>query len=101
MDIFQALADPSRRSIVGQLRHNDELSISAMCQTHTMSRQALTKHLNKLIAAGIITKRKQGKQSLHSLNPESLKPLAEWLQPYAALWDVRLKNLQNFIEESE
>jgi len=98
MDVFQALADPNRRNIVSQLKHNYELSISEINQKHHISRQALTKHLNKLVMAGIIVKRKQGKTSLHSLNPQPLKVVADWLQPYARLWDQRLENLKEFTE---
>ncbi|MGJ8664638.1 MAG: ArsR/SmtB family transcription factor, partial [Marinicella sp.] len=64
-----------------------------------MSRQALSKHLNKLVNAGIINKRKSGKESLHRLNPDSLQEVATWLQPYAARWDQRLNNLKQFIEQ--
>ncbi len=99
MDIFQALADPNRRHIMGQLQHSRELSITDLCQDHQMSRQALTKHLNKLVQAGLITKRQAGKQRLHRLNPMPLKEVADWLQPYAALWDQRLDQLKQFVED--
>jgi DNA-binding transcriptional ArsR family regulator len=99
MDVFQALADPNRRSIMAQLKTDHELSISELNSKHNISRQALTKHLNKLVEAGIIVKRKEGKNSLHSLNPQSLKTVAEWLKPYAALWDQRLEKLTNFTEQ--
>ena len=98
MDVFQALADPNRRSIVAQLKNNHELSISELNKNRSISRQALTKHLNKLVIAGIIVKRKQGKASLHSLNPQPLKTVADWLQPYVVLWDQRLEHLKNFTE---
>ncbi len=99
MDVFQALADPNRRHIMAQLQRASELSITELCQAHDVSRQALTKHLNKLVQAGLINKRKAGKESLHSLNPQPLKEVADWLQPYAALWDQRLNQLKHFVEK--
>ena len=98
MDVFQALSDPVRRQIVADLSDGGERSLTELSQGHRISRQAVTKHLNGLSAAGIIQHRKQGKNRMHRLNPLPLKEVADWLAPYAALWDQRLAALQNFLE---
>ena len=104
MDIFQAIADPTRRSIVAHLKNVPDQSITHLSENQSISRQAISrqaisKHLKILIDADIITKKKQGRHSLHTLNPEPLKEIAYWLAPYAELWDQRLSNLQTFLGE--
>lgn len=99
MDIFQAIADPTRRSIVAHLKNVPDQSITDLSENQSISRQAVSKHLKILIEVDIIIAKKNGRQSLHTLNSQPLKEIAYWLEPYAELWDQRLSNLQIFLGE--
>jgi len=101
MDIFQAIADPTRRNIVSQLMHNPAKSITSLCENQSISRQAVSKHLKILVNANIVTTQQRGRHSLHTLNPQPLKEIAHWLKPYAELWDQRLDNLQTYLKEQQ
>lgn len=93
-DVFAAVSDPTRRAILGRLRDEGESSLTTLADRLPMSRQAVTKHLDILVAAGLVTKRAQGRNRLHALCPEPLKEVEDWLAPYAAAWDERLERLR-------
>ncbi len=101
MDIFKAMADPIRRDILACLKDQPKQSINALTKNHQITRQAVTKHLNILVKSGLVQTQMVGKQRLHQLNAEPLKQVADWLKPYAALWDQRLANLKTFLGESD
>ncbi len=96
---FHALADPTRREILERLRTSGPLSVSEAAEGLPMTRQAVTKHLNALAAAGLIRIRKAGRERLHELDAEPLRELQDWLAPYEAEWDRRLERLQRHLEE--
>ncbi len=101
MDIFKAMADPIRRDILACLKESPKQSISDLTRHHKITRQAVTKHLNILVDAGVVNTHVMGKNRLHQLNPEPLKEMASWLAPYAKLWDQRLANLKTFLGEPD
>ena len=94
LDVFAAVADPTRRSILGRLRGEGALSVSSLASVLPISRQAVTKHLDVLEEAGLIRKRVQGRERLHELEAEPLREVGDWLAPYAAAWDERLERLR-------
>ncbi len=101
MDIFKAMADPVRRDILACLKEQPKQSISTLTKNRQITRQAVTKHLNVLVKTGLVQTQMVGKQRLHQLNAEPLKQVADWLQPYAALWDRRLDKLKTFLGEPD
>jgi DNA-binding transcriptional ArsR family regulator len=98
--VFAAVADPTRRLILERLRASDGASITDLSTGLPITRQAVTKHLDLLHAAGLVTYRKQGRERLHELNAEPLKELDDWLRPYEQFWDDRLARLQQHLEEN-
>lgn len=100
-DVFTAVADPTRRSILESLRRSEPLSLGEIAQPFTISRQAVTKHLDALAAAGLIRIERRGRERLHRLEAEPLRQVAEWLEPYERLWDERLERLKQFAEREE
>lgn len=64
-----------------------------------MTRQAVTKHLDVLRAAGLVRVRRTGRERLHDLDPEPLRAVEVWLEPYAAAWDERLTALKRHLGE--
>ena len=96
---FHALADPTRREILERLRISGPLSVSEVTAGMPMTRQAVTKHLDALHAAGLVRVRRKGRERLHELDSEPLRELHDWLAPYEAEWDRRLERLQRHLEE--
>lgn len=97
--LFDAVADPTRREILERLRLRGPLSVSEVADGLPMTRQAVTKHLDALEAAGLIRIARVGRQRMHELDPGPLRELHEWLAPYEAEWERRLDRLRNHLEE--
>jgi DNA-binding transcriptional ArsR family regulator len=97
MDIFTALADAQRRKVVEALNHSGNLSIKQLTINSSISRQAITKHLNILIKAKIVQAEFIGKERIHNLDPKAMQRLFTWLAPFAQKWDDRLNNLGKYI----
>jgi DNA-binding transcriptional ArsR family regulator len=98
--VFDALADPVRRSLLEQLRADGPASLGALTAGRTITRQGVTKHLDVLAAAGLITIARRGRERIHEVDPEPLRQLADFLAPYAAAWDDRLARLTHHLEEN-
>lgn len=99
-DIFQAIADPTRREVL-RLLAKEELPISEITSHFPMSRTAVAKHLHILSEAQLITGRKVGREKRYSLQPESLKQLKDWLAYYEQFWNNKLTKLKYIVEAEE
>ncbi len=97
--IFAALGDPTRLSLVTKLIDGGTHSISALSTGTKITRQAVTKHLTVLEAVGLVSKTKEGRESLYALDPKPLKSLQEYLEIISVQWDQTLQNLKSFVEE--
>ncbi len=98
--VFEAVSDPTRRSILARLRLGGSLSVNEVASELPMTRQGVTKHLDLLREAGLVRVRWEGRQRLHELDPDPLKELDEWLAPYSAFWDDTLARLERHLEEN-
>jgi len=98
-DIFRAIADPTRRSIIGLLAEQ-EMSVNTIAAHFDMSRPGVAKHLNILKNSEIIRVESRGRERLHSLQPERLKVIAEWVEHYSHSWDTKLSDLKNAVEKN-
>ena len=94
MNVFAAVADPTRRSILERLRGEGALSLTSLSERLPISRQAVTKHLDVLEKAGLLRKRVEGRERLHELDAEPLREVDDWLEPYSAAWDDRLERMR-------
>lgn len=99
--VFEAVSDATRREILERLKDSGALSVSQIAAPLPMTRQAVTKHLNLLCEAGLITVYWAGRVRLHKLNAEPLKELDAWLAPYSVFWDDALARLERHLEETE
>ena len=98
-EVFAALGDRTRLSLVAKLVDGQPHSISTLTEGTNVTRQAITKHLTVLENVGLVTKSKDGRESLYLLEPEPLKSLQEYLDVIATQWDGALHRLKSLIEE--
>jgi DNA-binding transcriptional ArsR family regulator len=98
--VFRAIADPTRRKILGLLR-NDRLTVGQIAANFRTSRPAISKHLRLLRSAGLVVSHKDGTASVCGLNAKPLRTVNDWLQDYREFWGESLRNLKRYIEETE
>ncbi len=96
--VFRAIADPTRRQILGLLRRRSH-AVGEIAGHFRSSRLAISKHLRLLRNAGLITVKPQGTARICRLNAAPLRVVNEWLRDYQALWDDSLHNLKRYVEE--
>ncbi|MDM5210641.1 metalloregulator ArsR/SmtB family transcription factor [Peribacillus sp. NJ4] len=96
-DVFQAIADPTRRKVL-QLLAEGDLPISEITSHFSMSRTAIAKHLHILSEAELVSGRKVGREKRFRLHPEPLAELKQWLSFYDQFWDNKLSILKHVIE---
>lgn len=98
-DIFQAIADPTRRALLDRLRDGEQ-AVKQLAEPFEMSMPAISQHLQVLCEAGLVEVRKVGRQRLYKLNPEPLKEVSEWVNPYEQFWQEKLDALGKYLEEN-
>ncbi|GGE60973.1 DNA-binding transcriptional ArsR family regulator [Priestia taiwanensis] len=97
-DVFQAIADPTRRSIL-KLLAEKELPITEISDHYPMSRTAVSKHLTILSEADLVRARKVGREKRYSLHPIPLAELKEWLSFYERFWENKISMLKHIVED--
>jgi predicted transcriptional regulator len=101
-DVFNALADPSRRALLDQLHRKNGQTLNELCQHLDMTRQGITKHLALLIKATLIVPLWRGREKLHYLNPAPLKQISErWIDKHKAACARALDDLTRSLEQLE
>ena len=97
--VFLAVADPTRRLLLDRLRRDGAQSVTQLTAGLSITRQAVTKHLDTLREAGLIRVRRHGRERLHELDATPLQAVDDWLQPYARAWDDRIDALRRHLGE--
>jgi len=100
MDVFEAVADSTRRDLLARLREGGPATLGQLSGPFAMSRQAVTKHLDILARAGLIRIHREGRRRIHELHADPLREVDGWLAPYAAAWDRRLARLRTHLEDT-
>jgi DNA-binding transcriptional ArsR family regulator len=95
---FAALADPTRRAILGRLRVG-ECSVGELAEPFEMSMPAVSKHLRVLERAGLIAQRRDAQRRQCRLEAGPLKEVSEWTERYRQLWEERLDRLDAYVQE--
>ena len=88
-----------RLRLVTKLIDHKTHSISSLTEGTKITRQAITKHLSVLENVGLVTKIKNGRESLYELDPEPLESIQHYLKAIAAEWDQTLNSLKKFVEK--
>ena len=95
-DIFQAIADPTRRAILALIAMQ-ALTPNAMAEKFDMSRQAVSKHLRILAECELVKQEFQGREIYYSLEIEKMKEIDKWLEQYRKIWENRFNQLDNVL----
>jgi DNA-binding transcriptional ArsR family regulator len=95
---FGALSDPTRRAILARLAEGDA-GVMDVAAPFPMSQPAITKHLNVLEEAGLISRHRQARQRLCHLEPVRLKQLSDWVGSYREFWEESFERLDELLEE--
>ncbi|MBF5058403.1 transcriptional regulator [Alcanivorax sp. 521-1] len=96
-DVFQAVADPTRRAIMVLLAAT-AMTPSALAEHFDISRQATSKHVRILNECGLLDQMKSGREIRYQLKPEKLQAIDVWLEQFRQLWQERYNNLDNLLE---
>lgn len=91
-DVFQAIADPTRRDIIN-LIGRQRLTPNTVANSFDVSRQAISKHLKILTECGIIVIKQQGRERFCTVQPKKLEEVADWLEGFRKQWDSRFEKL--------
>ena len=98
MDIFQALADPTRRKIIEMLARDGQLSATEISDRFSVSPQAISQHLKVLREAKLVQVEKRAQQRIYQVNPEAMLELEGWARQLRQLWDQRFEALDKVLE---
>ena len=97
-DIFQAIADPTRRAIIALIALQ-AMTPNAIAEHFDTSRQAVSKHLRVLSECDLIRQEQRGREIYYRLEIEKMKEIDEWLEQYRKIWETRFEQLDDLLAE--
>ena len=95
-DIFQAIADPTRRAMIALIAVQ-AMTPNALAAQFDTSRQAVSKHLQILAECGLVTQEQKGREIYYTLEIEKMKEIDEWLEQYRKIWETRYTQLDELL----
>jgi DNA-binding transcriptional ArsR family regulator len=95
-DIFQAIADPTRRAIIALIALQ-AMTPNAIAEHFDTSRQAVSKHLRILTECELVTQEQKGREIYYSLEIEKMKEIDKWLEQYRKIWETRYSQLEDLL----
>ncbi|PKD18886.1 ArsR family transcriptional regulator [Salegentibacter salinarum] len=99
-DVFQAIADPTRRTIIS-LVALQALTPTAIAENFDYSRQTISKHIQILTECELLKREQNGREIYYHLNPEGMKEIAEFIEPFRKMWDDRFDKLENLMKNHQ
>jgi len=99
-DVFQAIADPTRREII-QLLSKQSLNVNAVADNFDISRPAISRHVRILTECGLLVIRRQGRERYCQADLRKLKQVADWTDRYREFWTKKLDALEDYLEKDK
>lgn len=96
-DVFQAIADPTRRAILALIMVQ-AMTPNALAEKFDCSRQAVSKHLKILTECQLLTQEEAGREIYYHLNPEKIKEVADFIEPFRKMWDDKFNKLEDILK---
>src|SRR5690348_4520004 len=100
LDVFEALADPTRRRIVETLRDGEQ-QVGDVVEKAGIHQSGVSRHLRILFESGFVSIRPDGQRRLYALKPEPFQKLDGWLTQYRKLWEARLDRFETALEKKQ
>jgi DNA-binding transcriptional ArsR family regulator len=97
-DVFQAIADPTRREIIHLLAHKS-LNLNSVAENFDISRPAISKHIKILTECGLIQIKQQGRERFCEARLQKLNEVSDWLDLYRKFWNAKLDSLEVYLDE--
>src|SRR6185436_14706301 len=95
-DIFQAIADPTRRAIIALIAMH-AMTPNALAEHFNTSRQAVSKHIKILTECDLVKQEQQGREIYYSLEIEKMKEIDNWIDQFRKIWETRFNQLDNVL----
>lgn len=96
-DVFQAIADPTRRAIITLIALN-AMTPNALAEHFDSSRQAVSKHLRVLTECNLITQEQSGREIYYHFNAKSMKEVADFIEPFRQMWEEKFDKLDALLK---
>lgn len=97
-DVFQAIADPTRREII-HMTAQRPLNVNSVAENFEVSRTAIYKHLKILSECGLLSIKKQGRERYCEAKLDKLNEVSDWVEQYRSMWTARLDSLEAYLNE--
>jgi DNA-binding transcriptional ArsR family regulator len=97
-DVFQAIADPTRREIINMIAHHS-LHLNSVAEKFDISRPAISKHIKILTECGLITIRQHGRHRYCEARLDKLNEVSHWVEQYKKFWTQKLDALETYLDE--
>lgn len=97
-DVFQAIADPTRRAILMLLASSPSLTAGAIASNFDTARPTVSKHLQILTECELLHQQQNGREIHYQLNPIKMKEIADFIEPFRKMWDNRFNKLEDIMK---
>ncbi len=97
-DVFQAIADPTRRQIINLIAQQP-MNLNALAEKFEVTRPAISNHIRILNECGIVAIEQVGRERYCSIRPDNLKEAAEWINQFNALWEQRIDSFDKYLQQ--
>ena len=97
-DVFQAIADPTRRAIINMIA-NQPMNLNAVAEQFDISRPAISKQIKILTQCGLVNIKQQGRERYCEAKLQKLNEVSEWVEQYRIFWNEKLDALENFLAQ--
>ena len=97
-DVFQAIADPTRREILNLVAHK-ALNLNSVAEQFDVSRPAISKHIKILTECGLIVIKQQGRERYCEARLKKLNEVSDWVEQYRRFWEDKLDSLELYLEK--
>ncbi|MES1217102.1 MAG: metalloregulator ArsR/SmtB family transcription factor [Bacteroidota bacterium] len=95
-DVFQAIADPTRRSIINMIAH-ESLNLNSVAEKFDVSRPAISKHIKILTECGLIVIKQHGRERFCEARLNKLNEVSDWVEQYKKFWSAKLDALEIYL----
>ena len=97
-DIFQAIADPTRRKIIDIVSHQP-VNLKTIADSFDISRPAISQQIKILHECGLVEIKREGRETFCSIQPQELKKIADWAGRYSRLWEDRINSFEAYVNK--